>query len=1204
MKIRRVWSLECRNLLRGSLCRPFQQLFTIRYQIRLASSTLRVGGRTSPLGFSHPLGKSPQVKQGRPMGVVKRIPGTTRVEYTNKKGRVFTFRIPVTELTHPPVQQPSFLSGHWKEIDTSFCDTGELESCIPSPIEDYLRQRVAKHHSSSFAASEAISRGTTMDMPETSVDENAEDVWHVPLTMDEMKEVGTLLKEFCKEYVLLDTKGMKTSMSYNELNAGPDYEHYDRKLLRKRYWLSIRQAYELVKDIIWPSDILERNESKRANNQGQQTGRVFAAKEMDDDGTPEGHPILLEAGEMFDILVWLEAASTFCVRSWRAYDYYDKEWFTPLPLSREVQVLGRRVKENPHQFFFPFSMLKENQEKNDSVPFQHSSDRLIACIGLCQAHGVPLSCFFYSFDSETLSSCSPYLSPSSSSAFTSSPSLLTQIVSQIPPEVASHLLPKDVIRILYGICRGCPSSKDYYFSTASKEGQNGITPHTALLRGLAQLCAVFTDRGLEALENVNEDDLCVMLQFMLHIKEGNRLFFSMPIGEASGNNCTTDESWNEKKKELCAVSLYSLQASPVSPLEEYRKIILRFEELCLARCRYLLYHLGGPQTVVLSGDHPFIPLIDFQKHKERPIPMTATASGRSHFMTPHPSTPQTLLHYRIGKEHAQGLRRVSLQSKSVEILTFISRLQSFDVKESREKTVATSSVSFSQPSNSKDVQWRVTELVEDMIQHIASHASSSVHGLTLSEVVRLLPILAQVAVPKRSRHSAGTEVGQPDVEVRGEKREKMDPRYQRLFDSISTAIGEAMQRQPRSLSLSSVTASSSTKGGEIIVALLEGLARCHFIPSTFSSVEMVLIRHCLLGHLSFSAVRRALMAWLTLKGTTGIPATMLHAVGSLIAGRLEKGLLGICHSSSAASVREDTPEGEPRTNVRKWDSEGKEMLDVLRVMSYCRYPSVTSLVLRIAEMDFMDWGKSHLDGHSYCVLGILFTFAGESISSVEREKSATLFDFARAALHAGVASLPSIEDTDVVIDTLLSFASLHETLHLSPSLKDFLSMFHVLHREVSPTHAAHVLEGLEILKLHTVSSALYRRYACWLVEYFQPLISPLLRGLQVEESSIPTVSFPTEPMRLSASECAAVLHLSQLQHLTPELKKTVIALLRQEISSLEKERELCIGKHPSNSSGSFELVILKRKETLRDLENDIVKACSALYQINGGMVSL
>lgn len=1135
--------------------------------VRYASSSLRIGGRKSPLGFSRSLGKAPQVKQGKPMGVVKRIPGTTKVEYTNKKGRSFTFRFPVTELTHPPVLHPPFSNDNGKELDTSFCDTGELEECMPSPVENYLRQRARKLHSSVLSLPEDFARGEN-----NSKKVEDDDTLFVPLTLEEIREVGRLFKDFCKEYVLLDTRGMKGSMSHNELNTGPDYDHYDRKLMRKRYWLSIRQTYDLVSEIIWPSDLLMPIESgSQIVNDKKAEGQE--SHELGSPSTLREKLATISAEEMLHILVWLEAASTFCVRSWREYDYSDKKCFLPLNLSREVHVLGACVKESNSDFFHFFQRNNESLEKFLS-PSLHYSDRLIECIGLCQAHNVSLTCFFPSSSSFQVKL--PVLPGTPSSlVFTPSTtklSLLTHIVSQLPAS-PFQLTPKDSIRVLHGICRTCTSSEEYVFS--SQQGE--IIQNIVLFQGITKMCAVFANAGIQSVENVDEDDLCVMLQFMLHVKKGNSDFLRLNAGkEKNMNELKKQSSW--KKKGLGSVEKSSnANVLHLTDFDECQKIILRFEELCLARCRYLLYRLGGPQTVVLSGDNPYIPLVDFQKHKE-------TSCGNHSGET---SVSQSLLHYRIGRQHAQGLRSVSLQSKSVEMLTLLSRLHSLNERGVSEMMKSSSGEYVS--ANGQEVETRVTELAEDIVQHIALRVTSSRQNLTLPEIVRLLPILSLAIHREKKENVLRNWKWEPESVGSGGGPVN---RYHRLFQSISASIGLEMQNQWGS--------SSSPHAVAMIVTLVEGLARCHFIPSTLPSVEMVLTRHCLQGHLSVLEVRNVLLRLLSLKGASGVPAAMLHAAGSFIVECLDRDGLIVFQGSRCPSL---SSSASASTLVGEYENRRKEMLDLLRVLCYCQYPSVAGLILRIADVHLSTCKEDERDLATRSAFGTLFAFVSASSSFLDKETRTKFFDLSRCELCAGVDALPHLNDSDLVIDTLLSFAALSEPVPMSSSFHTFLGQFTALHSVLSPIHAAHVLEALEVLKLHHIAGSLYSRYTAWLLEYFQPPLSHIKMNNR-ESAHSSQFKSPTATSILSSSDRRTLIQLSHLQYQSAALTDTVITLLRHELLNLAKSRDYCNEKKLSSSTCSFESAHLSRKEALRKVDKDIAEVYTALYQKNGSKLSL
>eukprot|EP00796_Vickermania_ingenoplastis_P006178 gene6178-4456_t len=665
----------------------------------MTRGVLHVGGKKSPLGFSQPMGKSPQVKQGRAQGVVKRIPGTTKVQYTNKKGRSFTFNVPVAELTHPPVNASAFMEGRWKHIDTSFCDTGELGAAMPSPVEDYIR----KIH-------------TDPQDGETVV---------VSVTQQQLSEVGRIFKDFCKEYVLMDTRGMKTSATYNELNTGPDYEHYDRKLMRKNYWLSVRRSYALVKELLWPTEILGMNRSE----------------DMD---TP-----LLSASEMLDILLWLQAASTFCFRAKRAYDTVDDTAFSPLNLEREVRVLAARARAC-NLLDSVFRAGGATQTKG-TPPV----NELVSCMTLSRTHNVDFSLFFRASDDQV------------------------PAVKHVMEHIPDTLRTKDAIRIFHAL-EGLENTNGLQFSSPE-----GTLSHPEIFEGVFKLCRSCAKDGSDSVQNVDEAELCVLLRFALNVRKMNRAFF---IDQRS----SSDESLEVQSKV---------------------KMIIRFEEVCLARCRYLLYRLGGEQTTVLTEDDGYIPLVALQQHREK---------------CPH----QTLLHYKIGKHHAQGLRHVSLKDKSGDILDLVSRLQA----EKHGASVV------------------ITELEEDILLHMAKRISNSSAALSLADVNRVLPILSNIM-------------------ARNETFDKEKKRYERLFLGISTAIVVAMQKDVDAAEL---------------VQLLNGLSSCSYVPPSFPQVESVFTRLCLAeDSIPLPSLSEALEAVATLTGADSSPA-LLHAAASRVQYELEE----------------------------------------------------------------------------------------------------------------------------------------------------------------------------------------------------------------------------------------------------------------------------------------------------------------------------
>lgn len=547
---------------------------------------MRVGGRRTRLGFSQPLGKAPQVKQGRPQGIVKRIPGTTKIEYTNKKGRQFSFSIPVAEMIRPPEA-----ASQWKELDISFCDTGELEEPMPSTVEDFLL------HSDSVSITDNDSAAV------------------VSLGGEELTKVGEMFKDYCRQYALMDTRGMKLSTTLTELNSGPDYEHYDRKLMRRRYWLSIRRTFEIVKELLWPALV---------------DGEALDAQKP-----------LLSAAEMLDILIWVEAANTFSVRVWREYDVVLRSEFEPISLTREVRVLAQRAREA--QLLVPSSRATTEQRRSPV-------DDLITCIGLCKAHGVPIDEFLPD---------------------TGLPGVLQQVsAAGDQPDVSVA----DTIRLIHALQGEGGMTNFDCFMVVNKNETSAVSNDSEAvdeeqLRRLLALCAPCVRQGTEGMANVDEDGLFILFQLAVSIREKNRSFFTQ-----SGSS-----QWDEE-----------------------RRAVIMFENLCVDRCRCLLYQSHGDQ-VVMSGDNTSIPLVDLQQHKE--------------------SSHAPLLHYNVGRRYAQGLRKAKLGSRTSELTELIARLQS-----------AYQSPHSAEPSGA-------SELVDDLMRHVALQLRRG-RLLGISEIIRVLHLLA------------------------------------------------------------------------------------------------------------------------------------------------------------------------------------------------------------------------------------------------------------------------------------------------------------------------------------------------------------------------------------------------------------------------------------------------------------------------------
>ncbi|RNF03245.1 putative target SNARE [Trypanosoma rangeli] len=668
---------------------------------------ISIGGRRTRGGFSQPIGKQPQVKQGKTEGVPRRIPGTTKVTYTNKKGRTFTFSVPVAELTHPQDNMTNSLGG-WKEIDTSFVDVGDMEDDMPSPVDECLQK---------------------------------------PIDAASIHELHEAFVSLCKEYVLMDTTGMKNMPCYGELNVGPDYEHYDRRVKRKRHWLAIRHRFEEVRRILWPDEEAEAREPP--------------------------HGAQLSVGQMLDALRWVEAASTFCVRKVHPADVMNAEEFLPLDLHREVAIVACRARGDPRLFSLSSNAL----------------ELFVACAALCVNHKVPFSLFFASGDDDT-----------DGITVGDGDCILMNM-----PFVHTTLGAIRIMSLLGG------DSNAYVFSNMA-----GVVERRDIFQGLLRLMSVEVFGGRDALENVGEDEICIIMHFCVEVKERNAAFFARD---------TTD---NEEE---------------VSFKAKYGQV----SQIALARCKYLLYRLDGPQTRIMS-EEGYIPLVDLQQHAER-------------------TNKETVVHYNLGIRSAQGLRRVALGAQSsARLAELVDRLESQNVRVSG------------------------NTLLVDLVQHLSHKAAASKVSLTLKEVNTLLPLLARMQSETPTK--------------------QLNSRFDRLFNVMETAIGTAMQ-QDHSV--------------EEIVELVEGLAACNFVPSSFKQVEMVLMRLMMTQACGLSQI-------------IGI----LTSLSTLMNSAVSQVLLQTAASHAVAYVKLQSVK----------DGDVDQLVKLLEALASCRYAALPGLVVHCREECF------------------------------------------------------------------------------------------------------------------------------------------------------------------------------------------------------------------------------------------------------------
>lgn len=888
-------------------------------------TAVSIGGRASRSGFSQMQGKAPRVKQSTSRDVPQRIAGTTKVRYTNAKGRTFTFSIPVSQLTHPPVIRRGASAAGWREIDTSFSDVGDLEADMPSELGERL----------------------------TAVRRSSDEGVVVEVNAEQLRGLQDAFVQLCKDYVLMDTNGMKTSMTYSELNNGPDYEHYDRKTRRRRHWIAIRHRFEEVRELLWPTDaaveLRERaiaQQVEEADKEGKRTGSNGSGHNDanstcgESDGAEEPTP-LLPLAAMMEALNWAEAASTFAVRKHRPYDVAAAEDFTPLDLSREVRVVAEcigvmgpstLVQTHHSGGSCSCSSSSSNSDALGDADQRAAADRFISFAALCANHGVPLS---LAFSASSVDSVAPASSSAAAQAWLSMLPAMTRV--------------KDAVRVmavLQSMAKVSPRKSTapplLQFSTEQGDVSNAV-----LLRALCQLVSPSLFPYAAALENVGEEDLCVLMRFATELHEHNGAF------------------------------LQTRSQAPELPHTSERQALLHFTQLVIARCRQLLYKTDGPRASLLSGDEENIPLVDLQAFAEH-------------------SHPAVRVHTKIGEANAQGLRYARLQSPASATLAQLLRR----MEEANEQLAP-----------------RTHSLRADLLQHIAHKTALGKARLTLDEVTRALPLLADAMRQTSEQHAKA--------------------KFNRLIAAISVSIGVGLQ-QPQ-------------KAG-VVLDLLEGLAQCHIVPSSYKLLEMVTLRMMMTRDaFSLGEAARALVAMLQIVGPHGVSQSVQQAVAMRVVAEVEKS------SDNAATAN------------NRWD-----VWRVLRGLRFSLYPSFPSLMLLVSQSPLTAHTRGWLPTEHvrYAVLLAAAAAAAGQLTPSEDDAEgvvASLSNQARAELQMGLDAMPSNlgEEEDAYQECAVTCAALQ--LEAAPPVLVAWARSpqrdRALHSLCTPLMAVSTLEALEALQL-------------------------------------------------------------------------------------------------------------------------------------------
>ncbi|KAG5492384.1 hypothetical protein GH5_01303 [Leishmania sp. Ghana 2012 LV757] len=989
----------------------------------VAKRYVSIGGRGSPPGFSRPPGKHPRVKQAGTGAVAQHIPGTTKLRYTNQKGRTFTFSIPVAQLTHPPVVRHGAAAGGWREIDTSFSDIGDLEADMPSDVDECLA-----------AASVAGDAGL------------------VEMNEEQLRGLQRAFVKLCKDFVLMDTSGMKTSMMYSELNNGPDYELFDRKTRRRRHWLAIRRRYEDVKELLWPSDaaVCAGGAPSTSSEHSESQPRRLQAAES---------PPVLPVTDMMEALTWLEAASTFAIRKHRPFDTADAAEFTPLDLSREVRVVVSRVSAAG-----PFSLVHSvahGAAGQPSCDAAHSvADRLISLGALCANHRVPLSIAF----AQPASNSTDAALASSDAAVASAQAWL----SLIPVLSRVH----DSVRVM-GVLQNFQADNGSNGDAELLRFSNAdaAVVQEAVLDALCRIvpASVFSDAA--ALENVGEADLCVLLRFATEIQEQNTAFFQMTNGSEVAS-----------KPERAATT-------------EGRRVLQNFTRLVLTRCRRLLNGHNGAPLTLLSGDAENIPFVELQSFADH-------------------NHPEVRVHEKIGRANAQGLRHARLQSTaSTTLAELLSRLE-----RANQRVAA-------------DAQG----LRCDLLRRLAQKAALGKSKLTLEDVTRALPQLAALMCKTSEQQVKST--------------------YERLLTAMSTTIGVELQRPQKPA---------------CILALLEGLAGCHYRPSSYRLLEMVMLRIMMHGAFTLSEAGRCLTAMLRVVGPQSISQSVLQAIAMRVAAAVDAG-----SENTAADV-----------------------LAVLRALRYSRYSSFASLVLLVSKSPLMqstaEWQP--LQQVRYAVL--LAAAAATLGTGADSELATAVSTAAREQLLLGLsAKHPFSEESPWPLacdgeDTYQECITACAALQVTPTPPALTAWAHAgadrrsVHSLCTPTLAVSTMEALEAMGL--APSRWYSVYG----DYLTNALEQMKRGKD-EGQRLPLLEDDAE----TAARCL------YLQCAPEAVARVASELLEHEVHHLDRilTSRAFVGDATRQSPVcSFQQRSLEQQTEEDETEARLLRYCAALQHASGG----
>ncbi|KEG07502.1 putative target SNARE [Trypanosoma grayi] len=459
----------------------------------------------------------------------------------------------------------------------------------------------------------------------------------------------------------------------------------------------------------------------------------------------------------------------------------------------------------------------------------------------------------------------------------------------------------------------------------------------------------------------------------------------------------------------------------------------------------------------------------------------------------------TIVHYNLGIRSAQGLRRVALGAQSsAQLAELIDRLEVSDSRLSG------------------------NTLLVDMVHHLSHKAAAGKVSLTLREVNTVLPLLA------RMRREQPTGM--------------MDSRFNRLLAVIETAIGTAMQEK---------------RSVEELVDLVEGLAACDILPTTFKQVEMVLLRLMLTQTCSVVHVTR-----------------ILRALSSLLKSGVSQVLL-----QSAASHATDFA----KSNGSVGSSEAEQLIELLEALGACKYEALPGLIVFCRANCLTEDVQLCLNGR--CGYASLLASAAAAMQHEDESFSQCLANESR---HHFIeyARVKQEKDENRFVDCIhglvtVGFGDAALSDDTRRALAAYLGSTCLTPERCGVMPAVVVASLLEDLLEWCAITAVPT----------EAVIAPLEAALiaRFRSSSI-TADAVESSEELAEAACRVV----SLQHVSQDLRKVAAEVLGSAI--LRAEAAADVQRPVAKPSQSFEVVALSTAEQEHNHMNTVLRYCAALQQ--------